>query len=124
MSSNGPAYYTAQISLALNEDWIVPFIFSNADGTPIDLSDSILRLQIRNTDTDPHPIVSLSSINSNGIVISNALNGEFTVIIARGNQLLRANSSYVCDLVRLNTNNEIQDRLFAGVANVTLGVTR
>ena len=124
MSSNGPAYYTAQISLALNEDWIVPFVFTNADGTPIDLTDSILRLQFRNTDTDTHAVVSLSSINSNGIVISDATNGAFTVVIARGNQLLRANSSYVCDLVRLNTNNEIQDRLFAGVANVTLGVTR
>ena len=124
MSSNGPAYYTAQISLALNEDWIVPFVFTNADGTPIDLSDSVLRLQFRNTDTDVHPVVSLSSINSNGIVISDATNGAFTVVIARGNQLLRANSSYVCDLVRLNTNNELQDRLFAGVAEVTMGVTR
>ena len=123
MSSNGPAYYTAQISLALNEDWIVPFVFTNADGTPIDLTDSILRLQFRNTDTDTHAVVSLSS-DSNGIVITDATNGAFTVVIARGNQLLRANSSYVCDLVRLNTNNEIQDRLFAGVANVTLGVTR
>ena len=123
MSSNGPAYYTAQISLALNEDWIVPFVFTNADGTPIDLTDSVLRLQFRNTDTDTHAVVSLSS-DSNGIVITDATNGAFTVVIARGNQLLRANSSYVCDLVRLNTNNEIQDRLFAGVANVTLGVTR
>ena len=123
MSSNGPAYYTAQISLALNEDWIVPFVFTNADGTPIDLTDSVLRLQFRNTDTDTHAVVSLSS-DSNGIVITDATNGAFTVVIARGNQLLRANSSYVCDLVRLNTSNELQDRLFAGVANVTLGVTR
>ena len=123
MSSNGPAYYTAQISLALNEDWIVPFVFTNADGTPIDLTDSILRLQFRNTDTDTHAVVSLSS-DSNGIVITDATNGAFTVVIARGNQLLRANSSYVCDLVRLNTSNELQDRLFAGVAEVTMGVTR
>ena len=123
MSSNGPAYYTAQISLALNEDWIVPFVFTNADGTPIDLTDSVLRLQFRNTDTDTHAVVSLSS-DSNGIVITDATNGAFTVVIARGNQLLRANSSYVCDLVRLNTSNELQDRLFAGVAEVTMGVTR
>ena len=122
MSSNGPAYYTAQISLALNEDWIVPFVFTNADGTPIDLTDSVLRLQFRNTDTDTHAVVSLSS-DSNGIVITDATNGAFTIVIERASPQLLV-GDYVCDLVRMNSANEIQDRLFAGVANVTLGVTR
>lgn len=129
---SGPAYYTAAANIALNDDWIVPFIYAaqNPDGstTPIDLTGSVFMLEIRAQDTDHAVLISMSSATSDdtgtGIWITNATAGTFTVWIDRKtlqNQI--SPGDYVSDLVRLMPNG-LQERLLDLAITVSEGVTR
>ena len=83
----GPAYYEGTMNIAKNDDWIVPFIYGyyDTDGVtvlPIDLTDSLIKLEIRVRETDHEAVVSVFS-PSNGIVINDPTNGYFTIVIDR-----------------------------------------
>jgi hypothetical protein len=122
----GPAYYSATMNIAKNEDWVVAFVYGTpaADGsiTPIDLSDSLIKLEIRKRESDHEAIVSVSS-PANGITITNAAAGAFTVAIARDKLIRLAPGDYVTDMVR-ETSANYQERLWEGVATVVEGTTR
>jgi hypothetical protein len=123
----GPAYYTAVINIARNDDWIVPFLYvaQNPDGstTPIDLTGSTLSMEFRVVDTDHEVLVSVAS-PSGGITIDNAAGGAFTIWIpvAVLQQQLPP-GSYVSDLVRLMPNG-LQERMIDCTVTVVEGVTR
>lgn len=123
---SGPAYYTAQINIAKNDDWLVPFVYQviNPDSStsPIDLTGSTLMMEIRHHDVDHEVAVSVSS-PANGITITDAPHGKFTVVIDRD---LLANvepGSYVGDLIRLMTNG-YQERIIDAAVTIVEGVTR
>lgn len=126
----GPAYYAATVAIAMNEDWIVPFVFGSVaeDGvtfTPIDLTDSILKMEIRKHETDAHVFVSVTNDPpGGGITITDAANGAFTVAIMRDRLTqLVPDETYVTDMVReLPTG--VHERLFEGTATVSKGTTR
>jgi hypothetical protein len=123
----GPAYYSGQINIAKNEDWIVPFVYQTVDTTgtiftPIDLTGSLLKLEIRVLETDHEAIVSVFS-PSNGIIFTNATLGQFTILIDRLLLVRLAAGDYFTDLVRLMPNG-LQERMWEGTATVVEGTTR
>lgn len=124
----GPAFFSSGMNIAKNYDWIVAFKLQDTAEEAVDLTDSILRLMIKKHDTDNEALVSVSSEDINpedngGIIITSAIDGEFTVIILR-KQLQRLYSGeYVADLVR-RTPDDKQQRLW-DVSPVTVveGIT-
>ena len=122
----GPAYYTGTMSIAMNEDWIVPFLYTidNGDGTfsPIDLTGSVISLEIRAQESDHEVWISVYS-PSNGIVINDAVNGAFTIIIPRKSLAQMQPGDYVSDMVREMTNGFVE-RLWEGTVSVVQGTTR
>jgi hypothetical protein len=124
---SGPAYYTGTMNIATNDDWVVPFIYAtqNADGSagpPIDLTGSTLMMEIRHQVQDHEVVVTLTSPD-NGIIITNAVAGAFTIVIPRDTLEQLEPGSYVSDLVRLMPNG-FQERLLDCAVTVAEGVTR
>jgi hypothetical protein len=124
----GPAYYTGVMNISKNEDWVVPFLYSAvaSDGvtmTPIDLTGSLLKLEIRKQEIDHEAIVFSFSSPDDGITITNAVGGAFTILIERDKSVRLAAGVYVTDLVRLMPNG-LQERLWEGTATVVDGTTR
>jgi hypothetical protein len=123
----GPAYYSGQMNISMNEDWIVPFLYQSVDDTgtifsPIDLTGSTLKLEIRIQESDHEALVSVFSPD-NGIFITAATQGEFTILIERDHMLHLAAGQYFADLVRLMPNS-YQERIWEGTATVVQGTTR
>lgn len=123
----GPAYYDAQLNISLNEDWIVPFVYGTVDPTssvftPIDLTGSTLKLEIRKQETDNEAIVWVASPDQ-GITITDVMNGAFTIAITRDKSYRLSAGNYVTDFVRLMPNG-YQERIFEGTAVVVVGTTR
>jgi|SRR5215472_5444514 len=125
----GPAYYSAIVNIAKNDDWIVSFLYStpNPDGTPgpaIDITGSELKMEIREHDSDNEALLWVDSRPGNGIIITDSMGGAFTIVLDREAKLSRLYpGSYVTDLVRLRPDG-YQERLFEGTANVVEGTTR
>jgi hypothetical protein len=124
----GPAYYTGEINISKNEDWLVPFLYQAvaSDGvttTPIDLTGSLLKLEIRMLEADHEAIVGVFSSPDDGIVITNAVGGTFTILIDRARSARLAPGQYVTDLVRLMPSG-YQERMWEGTATVIEGTTR
>jgi hypothetical protein len=123
----GPAYYEGVMNIALNDDWIVPFIYGTlaADGVtvvPIDLTGSLLKLEIRIRETDHEALVSVFSPD-HGITFNDMVNGKFTVTIDRAHLARLAAGTYFADLVRLMPNG-YQERMIDAQAVVVEGTTR
>jgi hypothetical protein len=123
----GPSYYSGVINISKNEDWIVPFVYGTVDSTganftPIDLTGSTLKLEIRIQETDNEALVSVYSPDG-GIIIVNAVQGQFQILLDRESLIYLAAGSYFTDLVRLMPNG-YQERLWEGTANVVEGTTR
>jgi hypothetical protein len=123
----GPAYYSAQVNIAKNEDWIVAFVYQTDDGagtiTPIDLTGCLLMMEIRKHEADHEAIVSVDS-DDNGITITNATGGAFTILIDRARLTRLSTGDYFTDLVRQIPANEIVERIFEGTATVVEGTSR
>jgi hypothetical protein len=124
----GPAYYSAQVNIAKNEDWVVPFVYSTKDDTgvltPVDLTGSTLKLEIRVREIDHEAIVAVFSSPSDGIQITDAAGGAFTIAISRDRLVrLSGGREYVTDLVRLMPSG-YQERLWEGPVTVVEGTTR
>jgi hypothetical protein len=123
----GPSYYSGTMNISRNEDWVVPFLYQSVDSTgtvftPIDLTGSVLKLEIRTQETDHEALVSVSSPDD-GIIINNATQGLFTIVIDRPHMIYLAPGQYFTDLVRLMPNG-YQERLWEGSATVVQGTTR
>jgi hypothetical protein len=125
----GPAYYTGTINIAMNDDWIVPFLYAtlNSDGvttTPIDLTGSVLKMEVRKSESDRNVVVSLSSAPpASGIEITDAVGGAFTVFMDRNRLSQLVPGNYVSDIVRLMPQGW-QERIWEGTATVVEGTTR
>jgi hypothetical protein len=124
---SGPAYYTGVMNVAMNEDWIVPFLYAvlNSDGStsPIDLTGSKLMMEIRLSETDHEVLIELASPDQ-GISIDNATGGAFTILITRQQLAQMAPGDYVADLVRLMPNGYVERILDCPTVTVVEGVTR
>jgi len=123
----GPAFYAATISIAKNEDWAVPFQYGTLglDGstiTGIDLTGSILKMEMRIREADHEAVVAVNSPD-NGIDIVDAVQGLFQINIVRSRLNRLAVGDYFVDLVRLMPDN-MQERIFEGTATVVEGTTR
>jgi len=126
---SGPAYFTGVMNIAMNEDWIVPFLYATSpDGgvttTPIDLTGSTLMMEIRHQESDHEVVLSLSSANNQGIFITNATGGAFEILITRLQLEQFMVGSYVADLVRLMPNGYVERILDCDVVTVVEGKTR
>lgn len=123
----GPAYYEGTMNISKNEDWIVPFIYGSyaIDGItilPIDLTDSLIKLEIRVRETDHEALVSVFSPD-HGIVMNDPVNGQFTIVILRDKMHHLTAGIYFADLVRLMPNG-FQERILDAQAIVVEGTTR
>jgi hypothetical protein len=145
----GPAYYSGTISIAKNEDWVVPFLlqqtvpydpwaeFPPTDlmtggdkedlaslteiTLPIDLTGSTISMQIRKIEADSTAVVSVT--NGDGVNFDNAPAGLFTITILRAKLGRLHAGPYVADIVRL-TPTGLAERLWEGSVTVFEGVTR
>ncbi|MCP3475161.1 hypothetical protein NLM33_33085 [Bradyrhizobium sp. CCGUVB1N3] len=123
----GPSYYSGVMNIAKNEDWIVPFVYGTVDPTganftPIDLTGSTLKLEIRTQEIDHEALVSVFSPDG-GIFITNAAQGQFQILINRLHLTHLAAGQYFTDLVRLMPNG-YQERIWEGTAYVVEGTSR
>ena len=123
----GPSYYSGVINISKNEDWVVPFAYGTVDSTganftPIDLTGSTLKLEIRIQEIDHEALVSVYSPDG-GIAITNATQGQFQILMDREHLIHLAAGQYFTDLVRLMPNG-YQERLWEGTAYVVEGTTR
>jgi len=119
----GPAYYSGAMNIAKNYDWSVTFKYTDAASAPIDLTGSIIKLEIRKLETDHTALVSVSSPVADGIDIPTPSSGQFTVLITRDQLARLAAGDYVVDMVRLAPDG-MQERLWEGTATVVEGTTR
>src|SRR5215204_112464 len=101
----GPAYFSGTMNVAINEDWIVPFIygaFTNPDDpvkgyTPVELEGSVLMMELRVREKDHEALVSVYSPDG-GISIDGP--GKFTIVIMRDRLIRLSPGDYFVDLVR------------------------
>jgi hypothetical protein len=126
----GPAYYTGVMNIAKNEDWVVSFLYQMlaADGvtlTPIDLTGSIIKCEIRVNELDHEAIVYSTSVGQDGVYIAtDPTTGVFTIVFDRAGKLVRLSAgTYVTDIVRLMPSG-FQERLWEGQAIVVEGTSR
>jgi hypothetical protein len=125
----GPTYYEAIVNIALNEDWVVPFVYGTyaADGVtvlPFDLTGSTLKMEIRELEADPEAIVSVWSPHD-GIEFYNndPTTGKFFIAVTRDKLWRLYPGSFFIDCVRLMPTG-YQERLWEGSATVVTGTTR
>jgi hypothetical protein len=125
----GQSYYDAQINIVLNADWAVSFAYATlqSDGVttiPIDLTGSVLRMEIRVQETDHEALVMVNSPD-NGISFLNGdpKTGQFTIVITRDKLRYLFPGDFVSDLVRLMPNS-YQERLIDATVTVAEGTTR
>jgi len=123
---SGPAYATGVINASQNDDWVVPFVLGTPVGdgtvTPIDLTGSIIKLEMRVNESDNEAIVAVWSPDG-GVTITDAVNGRFQVLIDRDHLRRIPAGTYFCDMVRLMPSG-YQERLWEGTATVIGGTTR
>lgn len=123
----GPAYFGVTMNVSKNEDWVMPFLYATTtDGgstvAPINLTGSVLKLEMRIREADHEAVVSVRSPDE-GIDIVDAAGGAFQINILRPQLARLAVRDYFVDLVRLLSNGN-QERIFEGTATVVEGTTR
>jgi hypothetical protein len=118
----GPAYYTGQMNIAKNFDWVVSFIYTDDADAPIDLTGSVIKMEIRNFETDHTAVVSVHSPDD-GIALPTPTNGKFEIMITRDMLARLSAGDYVADIVRLMSDG-IQERIWEGPVTVVEGTTR
>jgi hypothetical protein len=123
----GPAYYSGAMNIALNEDWVVPFVYSYVDGSgnitgPVDLTGSLIKLEIRIAEQDNEALVSVYSPD-HGILFGDPTQGQFWIAIDRPHLLHLFPGTFFVDLVRLLPSG-YQERIWEGQATVVQGTTR
>jgi hypothetical protein len=126
----GPAFFSGTMNIAKNEDWSVPLEYL-VDYTPVsgdpeniqplDITDSTFKLQIRKTEADNTAVVTVET--GDGIEITNAAGGEFTVTITRAKLKRLHAGDYFGDLVRTDPNG-FAERMWEGKVIVVEGVSR
>jgi hypothetical protein len=96
----------------------VPFQI-NVNSVPLDLTGAVIRMQLR-TDYGGDIYLDLTSVDSNGITITNAANGEFKI-----NQMIIELESfaYKYDIQITLANGEVKTWI-EGIFNVSNDVTR
>lgn len=124
----GPAYVIAQINIAMNEDWIVPFVYSalSVDGTttsPIDLTGSTFNMDFRYQESDAEVLLALSTENG-AITITDPVNGEFQIWITQQQAYEQLEpGDFVCDLIRTMPDGT-SERIMDCTVTVVEGTTR
>ena len=123
----GPAYYSGTMNISQNEDWGVPFVYSVVDTNgnvtgPVDLTGSIVKLELRIAEDDQQAIVSVYSPDG-GIYFSSPTQGQFTIWMDRSHLSRLFPGNFVADIVRLMPNG-YQERIWEGIATVVEGTSR
>ena len=96
----------------------VPFQI-NVNAVPLDLTGAVIRMQLR-TDYGGDVYLDLTSVDSNGITITNATNGEFKI----NQRIIELEAfSYKYDIQITLANGEVKTWI-EGIFNVSNDVTR
>jgi hypothetical protein len=117
------------MSIALNEDWVVSFIYQYVDVNgnvtgPVDLTGSTIKMELRVAETDQQAIVSVYSPDGGIFIGTPATAGSFWIAMDRANHLFRLfPGTFFVDLVRLMPSG-YQERIWEGLATVVEGTTR
>ena len=119
----GPAFYTAVLNIAKNEDWAMDFSYMTSATPPVPIPLGVLRMQIRKIEADHNALVALSSPDDGIEIIGAPTAGTFKITISRDKSKRLASGDYVTDLVHENSDGVIE-RLWEGTATVVDGVTR
>ena len=131
---SGPAYSSGVISISKNEDWqtsmqYLTMVVDPVNGTPINLTGSNFRLQIRSVEEAHSVLCEAATDGDGGITIFDAANGIFTMTIWNAQSPNLPNSSnlpegdFVADLIRTLPDGR-EERLWEGTVTVNEGTTR
>jgi hypothetical protein len=117
----GPAYSTGVVNVSHNADWAVLFVYE-ADGEPMNLTGSTIRMQVRKVEEAATAIIDVFSPDG-GIEFLDAIAGQFVINISREKSQRAPPGEYVTDIVQERSDGR-RIVLFEGVANITMGITR
>lgn len=102
-------------------DFIRGFLYQQLDGTPIDLTGNTMRMGIRFRAEDVNEEMLLTTENG-GLVITDAPNGKFTVIITQAQLVLLQTGDYEHSLIRLQGTSML--RIWSGSLVINPGASR
>lgn len=94
-------------------------------GNPINLTGSVMTMEIRQTAASAQAFVTVGSASPNtGITITSPTLGQFQIVLPKAQlALLNPGTSYVHDLIRLRTDG-YTEQMWTGTITVIGGVTR
>jgi hypothetical protein len=107
---------------ASDADYVKRFIYKQ-NGTAVNLTGSVLRLKARKQPTDAEAFINISSDAGRGIVITSAVDGDFTLTFARDRLARMQAGDYVHDLVRVRPDGLVE-RIWRGTLTHEIGASR
>ena len=102
-------------------DFFRPFVYQTVDGSPIDLTGNTLRMGIRHHASDAHEDLLLTTENG-ALIITDAVNGQFSVLITQAQLLALHIGTYEHSLIR--TVSGYKFRIWSGTLTNNPGASR
>lgn len=99
------------------------FAYQDALGNPIDISGSTLRMGVRKNPDDVNELMLLTTENG-GLMITDAVNGAFTLWIKQADLLELAPDQYVHSLIRTLSGGVLQLQMWSGTLTHSAGPSR
>lgn len=92
-----PGRYDIKLTRGVTLD--IPILYSDANSVPVNLSNSSIKMQVRENPKNDLIVEFNSELTSNGfILISNAANGQFTIFLTAANSALLKSADARYDL--------------------------
>jgi hypothetical protein len=112
---------TEDLVIEQGTEFLLPLVYTDSNGTPVDLTGWTAAMMIRRNIEDAVPLVSLSS-NSQGIVLGGA-SGSITITIDEATTSQLAGGAAYYDLKLIDSLGK-PDRLIQGKVIISPAVTR
>lgn len=114
----------ADLDLAIEQGatWSLPVTYQTANGTAINLTGALVRMQARENYFANATIISLSTATG-GITITSAANGTFAALISANGTANLPPGTYPYDLELVSSDGTVS-RLLSGSISVSAEVTR
>jgi hypothetical protein len=112
------------ITVENDADFYRGFVYQTTSGAPIDLTGSTMRMMLRRNATDVTALLSLSSDVGEGIAITSATGGTFTVLITQAQLEQLPLDTYAHSLIMTNISSGLQTRIWNGTLTNLAGPSR
>ena len=113
---------TLDLLIEQGATWVQPITYQSANGTAINLTGSLLRMQARDSYSANTTVISLSTATG-GITVTSTTNGTFALSLSAGDTANLTPGTYAYDLERVTPDATVT-RLLGGSITVSPEVTR